>query len=283
VQEKAMNNLFIPNETTQLLPVHSGISQSDVDILHKKYKAIINKWKKKLAHERSERRFWEERSTTYQRTLRELTIRSNAYPKDVHRAYIWNRLHEEGAPDEIAKPMKDDDGLAPINMDSEVYYAAADQTLEVLEFLRATSYMMTEFHASWVAICKKLFADHNFAEKKVIEINNRHRVEFTPKVFDYRQKHKPLDFESMDLDCQERIEDLLDMCTEAANRCEARKIKAVAVKKTCRHLAKMFGLDFGALERRHEASIRQALENNFYSKYPVEEAKVLVEKIFVDI
>jgi len=275
--------MFIPNETVQLLPVHSGISQSDVDRLHNNYKAIIRKLKKRLAHEKSERRFWEERSTTYQRTLRELTIRSNTYPKDVHRAYIWNRLHEKGAPDDLAKPMKDDDGLAPITMDSDIYFTAAEHILEELEFLRATSYMMTEFHNSWLEICKKLIAEHGLLERDVIEINNRHKAELRPNTFDYRERHKPLEFESMERDCQERIDDLLDMCTEAADRLEARKIKAMALKKTCRHLAKMFGADFGALERRHEANLRQVVKNNFYVKYPIEEAKAFVDKVFVSL
>jgi len=274
---------FIPNETIQFLPVHSGISQSDVDRLHKEYKIIINKLKKKLAHEKSERRFWEERSTTFQRTLRELTIRSNTYPKDAHRALIWNRLHEDGATDELVKALDGEDGLASISMDSEAYFDAADKIIEELEFLRATFYMMREFHVSWRSICLKFIAGHGLTKKNVFDINDKHRAELKLNTFDFREEHKPFEFDVMERDCQERIEDLLDMCTEAANRCEARKIKAVAVKKTCRHLAKMLGLDFESLERRHEVNIMQAVENRFYTKYPVKEARAFVDKIFVSI
>lgn len=201
----------------------------------------------------------------------------------MHRAYIWNRLHEEGAPDDLAKPMKDDDDLAPITMDSEIYFTAAEHILEELELLRATSYMMMESHNSWLSVCKKLIADYGLLERGVIEINNRYKVGLRPNTFDYRERHKPLEFESMERDCQERIDDLLDMCTEAADRLEARKIKAMALKKTCRHLAKKFGADFGALERLHEANLRQVVKNKFYVKYPIEEARAFVEKVFVNL
>lgn len=275
-----MNYGFVSNEVYHFLPVHTGISESTVNKLHRDYKAIITKLKKQLANAKSESRSWKEHSETYEQTLGELVIRHNIYPQEAHRAFVWNKLQKGASTDEIVKPLSEEEYPSPILMDDEAYIDVVDQIVEELEFLRSAYYVMSESHKSWINICEQIIEQKRLKKKDVVAINDRHRSELQPSSFDYREKHKPLDFDYMEPDCQERINELLDLCSEAAGRLEARKIKALSLKKTCRHLAEDYNLVFEAIERRHEDNVRQTLKNGFYHRYSVEEAKRFVDKAF---
>lgn len=276
-----MNFGFIPNDSVQIIVRDTGISQADVDRLHREYRQRIKKLKKELADVSASYEAMEERSDFYRKTMNEIVIRHHVYRSEAHQSLIWNALNEESTSSEIIKSLEEGEYHSAITLDDERYWDEVNLIEKELELLRAKFYVFLEFHESWAIVFEKTVGKNGLDPQKYVEANRKHRAEFKLEKYDYSKKPKPLDFDVMETVCRKRIDTLWDMCTEAADRCEEKKIKALAAMKTCRFLARDVGINFQSMEKLQRTIYNQATQKGFYHRYPIEKVKAYVAKLVV--